>query len=94
MLVNLSVLSNILVTLTTVMNIYLYFMIIMIILSWIPGIYETGWYQKLSKISDFYIGRFRGVIVIGRIDFTPIIGFILYEAALQLLVLYIIPAVI
>lgn len=90
----LSMLASILFVVYQILNLYLYFMIVMIILSWIPGIYEKGWYQSLSKISDFYIGRFRGLIVIGPLDFTPILGFLFYELVLYFLGNYIIPAVI
>ncbi len=89
-----SVLSSILIVVYYLLNAYFYFMVAMIILSWIPGIYDKGWYQALSKISDVYIGRFRGLIVLGNIDFTPIIGFLFYELVLVLLANYVIPAVI
>lgn len=93
-LVMLSMLSSALIILYYFLNAYLYYMILIIILSWIPGIQEKSWYQALSKISDAYIGRFRGLIVIGYLDFTPIIGFTFYELVLILLSNVIIPAVI
>ena len=68
-------------------------MMLVILLSWIPGIYETSWYYKLRKVCDFYMGRFRGWVVLGNIDFTPIIGFLIYEFALQMLGSYVIPMV-
>lgn len=94
MLVILSALSSVLIILYYILTAYFYFMILMIILSWIPGIHEKDWYQSISKISDAYIGRFRGLIVIGNLDFTPIIGFAFYELVLSLLAYYIIPAVV
>ena len=89
----LSVLSDCLIVLYHILNVYFYYMIIIALLSWIPGIFNTSWYYKLRKISDFYLGRFRGLLVLGPVDFTPIIGFVIYEAALQFLALYIIPMV-
>lgn len=88
-----TILASILSVIVLILTIYLYYMIVMIILSWIPGVYEKTWYQKMSKISDFYIGKFRGLIVIGNLDFTPIIGFVLYEVALELISRVIIPAI-
>lgn len=92
-LVVLSLIGSALLILYYVLNAYFYYMVLMIILSWIPGIQEKGWYQSLSKISDAYIGRFRGLIVIGYLDFTPIIGFAFYELVLMLLGNVILPAV-
>ena len=80
----LSVLSDSLIVLYHILNVYFYYMIFVALLSWIPGVFNTSWYYKLRKISDFYMGRFRGWIVIGNIDFTTIIGFLIYEFALQM----------
>ena len=88
-----SVLSDALIVVYYILEIYLYYMMIVILLSWIPGIYNTTWYYKLRKISDFYLGRFRNLIVLGPIDFTPIIGFLIYDFALQMFAQYIIPMV-
>jgi uncharacterized protein YggT (Ycf19 family) len=65
-----------------ILRIYFGYMIILILISWVPGVIEQGWYQKLRSTIDWYIGKFRGLIVIGPVDLTPILGFILYEAAL------------
>ncbi|HOI46964.1 MAG TPA: YggT family protein [Bacilli bacterium] len=61
---------------------YLYFMIATIILGWIPGIRESRFYQIMDKITSFYMGRFRGLLVFGMMDFTPILGFIVYQLAM------------
>ena len=90
----LSVLSNAVIYIYYILEIYLYYMIFVTLLSWIPGVFNTSWYYKLRKISDFYMGRFRGWIVIGNIDFTTLIGFLIYEFALQMYASYIIPMVI
>lgn len=90
---HLSALSDCLIVVYHILNVYFYYMIIVALLSWIPGVFNTTWYYKLRKISDFYMGRFRGLLVLGPIDFTPIIGFVIYEAALSFLAHYIIPMV-
>ena len=90
----LSLLANGLIILYYILRIYLGFMIIVCLLSWIPSLYSYKWYHVLRRISDFYLGRFRGWIVIGNIDFTTLIGFLIYEFALQMYASYIIPMVI
>ena len=82
-----------LIILFYILRFYFYFMILVALLSWIPGVFNYKWYQVLRKISDFYMGRFRGWIVIGPVDFTPIIGFLIYEFALEFLATRIIPMV-
>ena len=89
----LTLLANGLLILFYVLRAYLGFMIIVCLLSWIPGIYSYKWYQVLRRISDFYLGRFRGWVVIGPVDFTPIIGFVIYEFALEILATRILPMV-
>jgi len=61
---------------------YLYFMVATIIISWIPGIRESKLYQIMEKISNFYMGRFHGIFVIGMIDLSPILGFVIYQLGL------------
>ena len=47
------------------------------------------------KLTAFLVSFFIGLLllILGPVDFTPIIGFVIYEAALQFLALYIIPMV-
>jgi hypothetical protein len=61
------------------LDLYLYFITIVLILSWIPGIREHRWFATCERIADFYIGRFHGLIVFRNADFTPILGIILFE---------------
>ncbi len=58
------------------------YMVVVIILGWIPGIWEKRWYQIMYKGISWYISRFTGWIVIGPIDFTPILGFLLLRGVL------------
>lgn len=64
------------------LNIYFYIILITVILSWTP-IVNSQFYQILLKITAPFMNLFRGWIVIGNMDFTPIIGFILYQALLN-----------
>ena len=61
---------------------YFYVLIAYVILSWIPDIKQSRFYYVLHLIADPYMRLFRGIIVIGQFDFTPIIGFIVYNFGL------------
>ena len=63
---------------------YFYVMIIKVILSWTPVV-NTPFYHALEKITDPYLGMFRGWFVIGSIDFTPMLGLFLYQWLLSLM---------
>lgn len=81
------IIKLLLIYLFYILHSYFYFMIAVVILSWVPGIREYKWFRTCEKISDFYLGRFRGLIVIGYLDLTPILGFFIYQMALRGIVL-------
>ena len=66
-----------------VLRIYLYLLFAYVLLSWIPEIRQSKFYYYLHQIADPYLRLFRGIIVFGQLDFTPIVGFILYGFGLQ-----------
>ena len=80
--------STVLLVVYYVLQVYFYVLIAYILLSWIPDIRGTRFYEALERIADPYMRIFRGVIVIGQMDFTPIIGFILYGFILQFIQQY------
>lgn len=55
------------------------FMMIYIIMSWIPPLYSTKIFYIFRKGTDFYLKPFRGWLTIGILDLTPIIGFFIYS---------------
>lgn len=61
---------------------YFYVMIVYILLSWTP-LRNSQFYRLLSKIVDPYLGIFRGWIVLSNIDFTPMLGLLLYQLILN-----------
>ncbi|MDT8337005.1 MAG: YggT family protein, partial [Candidatus Izemoplasmatales bacterium] len=63
---------------------YFYIMIVYILLSWTP-IRNSQFYRILGKIVDPYLGIFRGWIVISNIDFTPMLGLLLYQFILSII---------
>ncbi|MFP4286819.1 MAG: YggT family protein [Candidatus Izemoplasmataceae bacterium] len=66
-----------------ILRIYLYILVAYVLLSWIPELRSTRFYQILHQITEPYMRLFRGLIVIGYFDFTPIIGFMLYGFGLE-----------
>lgn len=78
-------LIKVLVVLYYILNIYWNIMTIGVILSWIPGVFKYRFPRLIRKVSDWYLYPFRGLLVFGFLDFTPIIGFLLYSGVLSLL---------
>lgn len=50
-----------------------------IILTWIPGLYNFTLFKAIRKLTDTYMEPFQGSLVLGIIDFTPIIGVVLFD---------------
>ncbi len=49
-----------------------------VIFSWIPFVYKYKIPRMIQTMGNWYLGRFRGALVIGIIDFTAMIGIMLY----------------
>lgn len=62
---------------------YYWILIINIFLSWVPEVRNTKIGRFLTWLGDPYMRIFRGLLVFGMLDFTPIIGFILYNLGLS-----------
>ncbi len=67
----------------TALQYYYYILIGSILLSWIPDLKKSTVGQFVDKLANPYMRIFRGWIVIGVMDFTPIIGFIFYQVGLN-----------
>ncbi len=67
-----------------VLQIYFYIMIIYILLTWTPLI-DSEFGRLLRKITDPYLRLFRGALVFNGLDFTPMVGLLLYQFVLILL---------
>ncbi len=72
-----------LTVLHTILTVYFYLMIAYILLSWFQDVRTSAFYYYLHVITNPYLRIFRGVVVIGNFDFTPIIGFLIYSFGLQ-----------
>ncbi|MGE4571363.1 MAG: YggT family protein [Candidatus Izemoplasmatales bacterium] len=64
------------------LTIYFYLMLAYIILSWTPLV-NSKFYEMLTRIVHPYLGMFRGWLILGQIDFTPMFGLILFQFLLR-----------
>lgn len=62
---------------------YFWVIIIYILLGWIPSIRQSKFYYQLHIIVSPFMDTFRGLLVIGMIDLTPMIGLFLYNIGLE-----------
>lgn len=62
------------------LNLYNYILLGGIILSWFPGLMRFRFFRFIRTMSDWYMGPFQGFVVLGPLDFTPVIGFLIYDA--------------
>ena len=62
---------------------FLILIAINMLFSWFPGIYRFKFAKVLWMISDTYMHPFHGVLVLGILDFTPLLGVITFELLIQ-----------
>lgn len=60
------------------LRVYFYVIIIQILLSWTP-LTNSSFYRLLDKITGPFLHLFRGKLVFNNLDFTPMLGLILYQ---------------
>ncbi len=75
-------LASFLSILLIVLEVYFFVLIAYILLSWFPTIRESRFYYTLHRLADPYMRFFRGILVLGGMDFTPIVGFLIYRFGL------------
>lgn len=78
-----------LISLYYLLNLYSLIILISIIMSWIPNAYNTKFGNAIYQISNWYMKPFRGWLVLGILDFTPIIGIAIYEFILGIIAQFI-----
>lgn len=76
-----------LLLLWTLFEIYQWFLIARVILSWFPDYSQTTWYLWIASITDPYLNIFRGWIplVAGGLDLSPMIAFFVLQWVRSLL---------
>lgn len=62
---------------------YYYVLIAYVLLSWVPSLHQSKFYYYIALLANPYMRIFRGILVIGMIDLTPILGFIIYQFGLS-----------
>jgi len=62
---------------------YQFFLIGSVFLSWFPNLYNYKIARFVRNVGEWYLRPFLGKIIIGPIDFTPIIGFMVYNFAVS-----------
>ncbi len=68
--------------LSSLLNIYMWALIIYILMSWFPNARETSIGQILARICEPYLEQFRKFIPpLGMIDISPIVAFIVLRLA-------------
>ena len=56
---------------------------IVIIASWFPRLYNLSIFRFFKRVTNTYMEPFHSLIVLGMLDFTPIIGVLLFEFIIQ-----------
>lgn len=65
------------------LRVYYWILIASILLSWIPDLKQSSLGRFIDRLANPYMRIFRGLLVFGMMDFTPILGFILYQIGLN-----------
>ena len=76
-------LKPILEILHMILTAYYWILIAYILGSWIPELRKTKVYRIIYQLANPYMRIFRGLLVFGMMDFTPILGFLLYSWGLN-----------
>ena len=63
---------------------YYYVMMAGVLLTWVPFLYKFKIFRLIAIMSNWYLGPFKGVLVLGPIDFTPLAGFFLFDGIIKL----------
>ena len=66
-----------------ILQVYYWILIAYVLGSWIPELRKTRIYRVIHQLANPYMRIFRGLLVFGMMDFTPILGFLLYQWGLS-----------
>jgi len=64
---------------------YGFIIFVSIILSWVPNANDYKILRKIRQMGDWYLWFFRGKLILGSIDFTPMVGLFLYQYIVSLI---------
>ncbi len=75
--------SNIIIGLYYILYGFSSLIFINIILSWFPSVYNYKIFRGLRRLTDTYMEPFQGMLVLGMLDFTPIVGIVVFDLILR-----------
>ena len=75
--------SNIIIGLYYILYGFSSLIFINIILSWFPSVYNYKIFRGLRRLTDTYMEPFHGMLVLGMLDFTPIVGIVVFDLILR-----------
>ncbi|MFA6843504.1 MAG: YggT family protein [Bacilli bacterium] len=78
--------SYFVITLSYVFLGFMYLIGFVIISTWIPPLYQAKFMKPFRYVTDAFMQPFRGILVFGPLDFTPIIGIILLQLIYRLFI--------
>ena len=76
-------LKQVLTIVHMLLTVYYWILIAYVLGSWIPELRKTKIYRAIYQLANPYMRIFRGLLVFGMMDFTPIRGFLLYTWGLN-----------
>ncbi|MBO4668173.1 MAG: YggT family protein [Bacilli bacterium] len=77
-------LNNLFIVLYVILWIYHLFVFVGIILTWIPSALNTKVGAFIYESSNWLLAPFRGWLVLGAIDFTPVLGVLLLQFVMRI----------
>lgn len=66
-----------------IFQIYSSLIVFDIILSWFPKTRDVKVFRIIHQIANWYMEPFSGFLVLGSIDFSPVLGLIILEAVIN-----------
>ncbi|GEP19705.1 YggT family protein [Pediococcus argentinicus] len=64
-------------------QIYMFLIFIWILMSWLPGAYQSRFGQILTRICDPYMSQFRFIPPVMGIDFSPILAILVLDLCMN-----------
>lgn len=77
------ILNGFLYLIKIILQIYSSLVIFDIILSWFPKTREIKIFKIIHEIAEWYIEPFSDFLVLGSVDFSPVIGLLILEAVIN-----------
>jgi len=73
-------------TFIQILYFYFYLIIAYVLLGWIQEVRKSRFYEILGMLTEPFFRVFRGWLVFNGLDFTPMVGLMLYQYLLRIIV--------